>query len=81
MSIYGTRIGLVQVDAINDMDALLVRAVRSGCESIPPERLLRAWLPQAVYSVCSERLLIEKMQHNLLSRRFVGLNIDDPVWG
>ncbi|PZQ12526.1 MAG: hypothetical protein DI564_12865 [Rhodanobacter denitrificans] len=81
MSVYGTLIGSVQVDAIKNMDALLVRTVCSGCESIPPERPLRAWLLQAVYSVRSERLLIEQMQHNLLSRRFVGLNIDDPVWG
>jgi transposase len=72
----------VLVDAIlKDMDALLgSRYARTGRESIPPERLLRASLLQVVYSVRSERLLMEQMQYNLLFRWFVGLNIDDPVW-
>lgn len=51
-----------------------------GRPSIPPERLLRASLLQVIYSVRSERLLMEQMQYNLLFRWFVGLNIDDPVW-
>jgi transposase len=53
---------------------------RLGRPSIPPERLLRALLLQAFYSVRSERLLIEQLDYNLLFRWFVGLGIDDPVW-
>ena len=52
----------------------------TGRDSIPPERLLRALLVQALYSIRSERQLMEQMQYNLLYRWFVGLNIDDPVW-
>lgn len=52
----------------------------SGRDSIPPERLLRALLLQALYSVRSERQLMEQMQYNLLFRWFVNLNLDDPVW-
>jgi len=52
----------------------------SGRESIPPERLLRALLLQALYSVRSERQLMEQLEYNLLFRWFVNLNIDDPVW-
>ena len=51
-----------------------------GRPSIPPERLLRALLLQAFYSVRSERLLMEQLDYNLLFRWFVGLGIDDPVW-
>ena len=51
-----------------------------GRPSIPPERLLRALLLQALYSVRSERLLMEQLQYNLLFRWFVGLELDDPVW-
>src|ERR1700704_1548191 len=51
-----------------------------GRPSIPPERLLRAMLLQAFYSVRSERQLMERLDTDLLFRWFVGLNIDDPVW-
>src|SRR6201987_2109686 len=51
-----------------------------GRESIPPERLLRALLLQAFYSIRSERLLVERIDHDLLFRWFVGLGIEDPVW-
>jgi transposase len=51
-----------------------------GRPSIPPERLLRALLLQAFYSVRSERLLMEQLDYNLLFRWFVGLGVDDPVW-
>jgi len=51
-----------------------------GRPSIPPERLLRALLLQCLYSVRSERLLMEQLDYNLLFRWFVGLNMDDPVW-
>ena len=53
---------------------------RSGRPSIAPEKLLRALLVQALYSVRSERLLMEQLDDNLLFRWFVGLGMDDPVW-
>jgi transposase len=72
----------VLVDTIlKELDGLLAsRYAAGGRESIPPERLLRASLLQVVYSVRSERLLMEQLNYNLLFRWFVGLNIDDPVW-
>src|SRR6185436_15044535 len=51
-----------------------------GRPSIPPERLLRALMLQVMYSIRSERLLMEQLNYNLLFRWFVGLNPDDPVW-
>jgi transposase len=51
-----------------------------GRPSIPPERLIRALLLQAFYSVRSERQLMEQLGYNLLFRWFVGLGIDDPAW-
>jgi transposase len=51
-----------------------------GRPSIPPEKLLRAMLLQAFYSVRSERQLMERIKFDLLFRWFVGLGIDDPVW-
>jgi transposase len=51
-----------------------------GRPSIPPEQLLRALLLQVLYTVRSERLLMEHLEYNLLFRWFVGLAIDDPVW-
>ena len=53
---------------------------RRGRPSIPPERLLRALLLQALYSLRSERQLMEQLDYNLLFRWFVGLNPDDKVW-
>ena len=53
---------------------------RAGRPSIPPERLLRALLLQAFYTVRSERQLMEQLNYNLLFRWFVGLSADDPVW-
>ena len=53
---------------------------RQGRPSIAPERLLRALLLQALYSVRSERLLMEQLQYNLLFRWFVGLSMDEAVW-
>jgi transposase len=52
----------------------------TGRPSIPPERLLRALLLQVLYSIRSERMLMEQLEYNLLFRWFVGLGIDDPVW-
>jgi transposase len=51
-----------------------------GRRSIAPEKLLRALLLQVLYTVRSERMLMEQLEYNLLFRWFVGLNIDDPVW-
>jgi transposase len=53
---------------------------RVGRSSIPPERLLRALLLQVLYSIRSERQLMEQIDYNLLYRWFVGLNPDDKVW-
>jgi transposase len=67
--------GLVRLDAtFADLYAA------EGRPSIPPERLLRAVLIQILFSIRSERQLMEQMQYNLLFRWFVGLGIDDPVW-
>ncbi len=52
----------------------------TGRESIPPERLLRALLLQVLYTIRSERQLMEQMAYNLLYRWFVNLNMDDAVW-
>ena len=52
----------------------------NGRPSIPPEKLLRALLLQAFYSVRSERQLMQQLDYNLLFRWFVGLGVDDPVW-
>jgi transposase len=60
-----------------DFDALYSRL---GRPSIPPEQLLRALVLQVLYSVRSERLLMEQLAYNLLFRWFVGLSMDDPVW-
>ena len=51
-----------------------------GRPSIPPEKLLRALLLQVLYTIRSERLLMEQLDYNLLFRWFVGLNMDDAVW-
>ena len=51
-----------------------------GRKSIPPERLLRALLLQMLYSIRSERMLMEQLEYNLLFRWFVGLSANEPVW-
>jgi transposase len=51
-----------------------------GRPSIPPERLLRALLLQVLYTIRSERLLMEELNYNMLFRWFVGLSMDDPIW-
>src|ERR1700761_2723217 len=51
-----------------------------GRPSIPPEKLLRAMLLQAFYSIRSERQLMERLEFDLLFRWFVGLGVDDAVW-
>jgi transposase len=53
---------------------------KTGRPSIPPEQLLRALLIQALYSVRSERMLMEQLDYNMLFRWFVGLTLDDEIW-
>jgi transposase len=52
----------------------------TGRPSIAPEKLLRALLLQVLYTIRSERLLMEQLEYNLLFRWFVGMNVDEPVW-
>ena len=54
--------------------------VKFGRPSVPPEKLLRALLLQALYSIRSERQLMEQLDFNILFRWFVGLGLDDRVW-
>ena len=51
-----------------------------GRPSIAPEKLLRALLLHVLYTIRSERMLMEQLEYNLLFRWFVGLNMDEPVW-
>src|SRR6201991_1598802 len=68
-------------DVLVSLDAEFERLYEgTGRQSIAPERLLRASLLQAFYSVRSERQLMEQINYNLLFRWFVGLGIDDAVW-
>ena len=70
--------------ALAEMDALFSRMyeadIKGGRPSIAPEKLLRAMLLQVLYSVRSERQLMEQVQYNLLFRWFIGLSMDDEVW-
>ena len=73
---------LAMVDqALERIDGDLEKMYAAGGRpSIAPEKLLRGLLLQMLYSVRSERMLMEQMQYNLLFRWFVGLNMDDAVW-
>jgi len=53
---------------------------KTGRPSVPPERLLRALLLQLLYTIRSERLLMEQLDYNILFRWFVGLGMDDAIW-
>jgi len=67
--------------ALERMDAELSKLyAATGRPSIAPERLLRAQLLMVLYSIRSERQLMEQLNYNLLFRWFVGLEMDDPVW-
>jgi transposase len=61
-------------------DEFQMMYARVGRPSIAPERLLRALLLQVLYTVRSERLLMEQLAYNMLFRWFVGLSLDEPVW-
>ena len=71
-------------DALAKMDtkfsAMYEADIKGGRPSIAPEKLMRAMLLQVLYSVRSERQLVEQIQYNLLFRWFVGLAIEDTVW-
>ncbi|MEO9632722.1 MAG: IS5 family transposase [Sulfitobacter sp.] len=68
-------------DALASLDAEFAALYTDfGRPSIAPERLIRASLLQLLFSIRSERQLMEQMDYNLLFRWFVGLGIDDPVW-
>ena len=67
--------------ALAELDPLFdTLYAKIGRPSIPPEQLLRALVLQLLYSIRSERLLMEELDYNLLFRWFVGLNADDPIW-
>ena len=70
--------------ALAKMEPLFARMyeadIKGGRPSIAPEKLLRAMLLQVLYSVRSERQLMEQVQYNLLFRWFIGLSMDDSVW-
>jgi transposase len=67
-------------DALASLDAEFgALYTKEGCPSIAPERLIRASLLQMLFSIRSERRLMEQMDYNLLFRWFVGLGIDDAV--
>ena len=70
--------------ALKNLEPLLTSMyaadIKGGRPSIAPEKLLRAMLLQILYSIRSERLLMEQTQYNLLFRWFIGLSMDDTVW-
>lgn len=68
-------------EAFNGMSRRLNKLYsKIGRPSIAPEKLLRALLLQVLYSIRSERMLVEELEYNLLFRWFVGLNMDDRIW-
>lgn len=71
---------LVDVVLASMDDELSALYSRVGRPSIPPEHLLRAALLQVLYTIRSERMLVEQLDYNLLFRWFVGLSMDDRVW-
>ena len=68
-------------EALHNMSARFdTMYAKTGRPSIPPEKLLRAQLIQMLYSIRSERLLVEEIDYSMLFRWFVGMNLDEPVW-
>src|SRR5450631_247435 len=68
-------------DVLVALDAEFAKMYATGGRpSIPPERLLRALLLQAFYTIRSETQLMEQLHYNLLYRWFVGLGVDEAVW-
>ena len=72
-----TNVDLILTELSMDLDLLYSK---EGRPSIPPEQLLRALMLQILFSIRSERQLMEQLNYNLLFRWFVGLEMDDPVW-
>jgi hypothetical protein len=68
-------------EVLRDLSLRFARLyVRTGRPSIPPEKVLRALLLQTLYSIRSERQLMEQLDFNILYRWFVGLSLDAPSW-
>jgi transposase len=68
-------------EALNNMSERFdTMYAKTGRPSIAPEKLLRAQLIQMLYSIRSERLLVEEIDYSMLFRWFVGMNLDEPVW-
>jgi transposase len=68
-------------ECLKELDHTFAKMYAStGRPSIPPERLLKALLLQLLYSIRSERSLIEHIDYNILYRWFIGLHLDEPVW-
>lgn len=78
------RIRVMVNEALAKMDELFSRMyeadIKGGRPSIAPEKLLRAMLLQILFSIRSERQLMEQTQYNMLFRWFIGLAMDDAVW-
>ena len=75
------RVRAMTDEILNSMSPLFdAMYAEGGRPSIPPEKLLRAQLLQMLYSVRSERLLMEEIDYSILFRWFVGLNLDEAVW-
>jgi transposase len=72
-----TMVDVILADLSPRFDGLYAKA---GRPSVAPEKLLRALLLQVLYSVRSERMLMEQLDYNLLFRWFVGLSMDDRIW-
>ncbi len=69
---------LVKMDGL--FSAMYEADVKGGRPSVAPEKLLRAMLLQILFSIRSERQLMEQTEYNMLFRWFIGLSMDDPVW-
>ena len=68
-------------EALRDLSSRFAKMYsKLGRQSVPPEQLLRALLLQVLYSIRSERMLMEQLEYNLLFRWFVGLSMDETVW-
>ncbi|MGB8070704.1 MAG: transposase, partial [Pseudolabrys sp.] len=72
--------GLVNEALVALVDEFSALYAPIGRPSIPPEKLLRAMLLQAFYSIRSERQLMERLEYDLLFRWFVGIGVDAAVW-
>jgi transposase len=75
------RLRVMTDEALSELEPVLDGLYgKTGRPSIPPEQLLRALLLQMLYSVRSERMLVEQIDFSILFRWFIGLSLNDPVW-